>query len=214
LAIAAPLVALAGAIAIHVLFKNIPPVITGLGLASCGVFWLGMTLQYGLFRSERIRASIATVVYTLVVCTALLAPVAFDIGYRCLQQDLHTLTTEVQQRGGQVVLYKSFAPSVMFYLQRPVDCIFDSQAMVKDDLRHQPMYVLAKQKAAAQLCAEFPGQVSQLDQHGDWRLLLARHLTLVRPAPTAGARVMNNLQIQSPYCAGNAPERTKFHRWM
>jgi 4-amino-4-deoxy-L-arabinose transferase-like glycosyltransferase len=214
LAIAAPLGALAGAVAIHVLFENMPPVITGLGLAGCVAFWVGMTLQYGLFRSERIRASIATVVYTFVVCTALFAPVAFDIAYRCLQQDLYTLTTEVRQRGGQVVLYKSFAPSVLFYLQRPVDCIFDSQSMVKDSARRRPMYVLAKTKAAAQLCAEFPGQVNQLDQHGDWRLLLARHMTLVRPVQPASAPVMNRLQIQSPYCAGNAPERTKFHRWM
>jgi len=213
LAIAAPLGAVTGAIGIHFLFKNIPAIISGLALAGCVAFWIGMTLQYGLLRSERVGACVGTVVYTFVVCTALFAPVAFDIGYRCLQQDLYTLTNEVRQRGGPVVLYQSFAPSVMFYLQRPVDCVFDSQTMIKDDLRRQPMYVLAKAQAAAQLRAQFPSQVHQLDQRGDWRLLLARHMTLVRPTLTP-SRAPNSYPIQSPYCAGTAPQRTKFHRWM
>jgi len=216
LAVVAPLGALAGGVAIHFLFKNVPAMITGFGLAGCVAFWVGMTLQYGLLRSERVGGCVATVVYTFVVCTALFVPVAFNIGYSCLQQDLYALTTEVKQRGGQVVLYKSFAPSVMFYLERPVDCVFDSQLMSKDELTKQPTYVLARAKAADNLRSLFPGQIHQLDQRGDWRLLLASHIHVARPAQSSTMPAMRTFdnQIISPFCAGTAPAQTKFHRWM
>jgi 4-amino-4-deoxy-L-arabinose transferase-like glycosyltransferase len=212
-AVAGPVCAMGGAAALLCLIKNVPSSLVVMGLSGLGVFWLGSTLQYGLLRADRVSACVTTLVLTMVAAAGLVAPVGLDIGYRVTQQDLSLLTAEAQQHTGKLVLFKAFSPASMFNLQRPIDCVFDTQKFAADPLRKQPLLVLARQKDADELISTFPRNVQQLDGQGDWRLLLASNMRLENHGKPehiygrpAGAIV--------PLSAGVPPSQSHYHRWL
>ncbi|MGH9549309.1 MAG: hypothetical protein ACRD3W_08040, partial [Terriglobales bacterium] len=224
LAIAAPFGALAGDIALLVAFKNISADLIVLGLAACAVFWVGMTMQYALLRSDRVRSCINVLVGTFALVTALAAPAVFDVTYRFMQSDLYNITMEAKQRTGFTVVFRSFNPSVMFYLQRPTNSIFDERKFKINENATQPVFIITQQKDGDRLIAKFPQNVHVLDKQGNWCLFLGTHMTVreQETLETLYTYCMDNIVTEKdkwgpatvPYAAGIPPKENHFHKWL
>ena len=123
-----------------------------------GVGWTGAFLW---LRRRRTAAALYLLVATTVAGCAATCRVAFEVGYRLRDASLNALIRPLQGQPGQVAFYQEFKPSVMFYLQRPVDTFFS-----------------ADQLAAA------PGAASgSADTPGDKRLLSTTGLRLHQGLP-------------------------------
>ena len=213
--LAGPATAIVAAVTITCTMKNLPPLFSTLGLVGLAVLALGCTIQYSLLRAERVSFGINTVLATMLVATAMLLPLGFEIGYRLTQQDLAYMSGQAQQRSGQLAIYRSYSPAVMFNLKRPIDCVFDAQRFAQDPLRKQPLLVLAKQNDADELSSTYPNNVQQLDSRGDWRLLLVSNMKLMSDESLPHVYGQpSGTSAMVPLTAGVAPSASHFRRWL
>ena len=93
---------------------------------------IGWTRQAILFKRGSYSRSLCWLLGSAVVACAILAPVAFEIGYKYKQQDVHAVIEAIKGQDAQVALYREFKPTLMFYLHKPIDSFFSPDQIVAD----------------------------------------------------------------------------------
>jgi 4-amino-4-deoxy-L-arabinose transferase-like glycosyltransferase len=215
LAVAGPSVAVFAAVSLTCTMKNLPALFTTMGLSGLAVLAFGFLFQYSLLRAERVSFGINATLATMLISTALLTPLGFEIGYRMSQQDLAYMAAQVQQRSGQLAIYKSFSPAMMYNLQRPVDCVYDAKRFAVDPMHKQPLLVLAKRADADELTATYPNNVQQLDNKGSWKLLLLSNMRLAGDETQPHVYgIPSGTDSVVPLTAGSAPAKSHYRHWM
>lgn len=184
LAILGPFGAIAGVAAVFMFGKDFAAPIPHLVIAGAISFWVGLTIQYALLRSDRVQACMATLLATFVAVMAALTPVGFTIADKYVQEDLRELCFELKPRHETATIYASFNPSAMFYLQEPVDCVFDIN-LIKSDATStsKPQLILTREANAKDLFDKFPNSFQTLEKRGKWMILLA-HRIRIEKQPT------------------------------
>lgn len=186
-----------------------------------GVGWTGSFL---CLRRRRTAVALCLFVATTVAGCALTSRAAFEVGYRLRNASLHALIRPLQGQPGQVAFYQEFKPSVMFYLERPVDTFFSPDQLEATGTRTRenspggaagtPLYILAGKAGISSLLAVHGRRLKLIDRKGPWHLFLAEGLA-VRKLPTLEEAFRKRMQMSSgqftwgalPFAGGSARPR-------
>lgn len=195
-------------IVVSILAKDYPSWMRAASALAVIALGIGWTRQKKFLRRESLSESFAWLLVSTTVACALLAPVAFTVGYWLKQRDLHDVALSLNNRPGQIAIFQEFKPSLMFYLRRPIDSFFgpDQLEAVKAAANANPkQYVIASDKALPLLIAKHGNNFRPVFRQGHWGAYEAKDL-LIRKLPTLEQTFSQNLNLNvGNYSWGTLP---------
>lgn len=199
--------------------KHVPVWAMVTGLAASLIAAAGFVAQLVLMRRKQAARALYVLTGTAAITTALVAPVAFHVGYMYRQADLHAVIGSIAGRRAHVAIFQEFKPGVIFYLRQPVDSFFSPdqlmQKTAEERLTMPPQYVIAGSKSMPMLLSAHGGALREICRKGHWAVYEACGLK-VQKLPTLEMTFANNLKLDSgrytwgtlPFAGGPPPWET------
>ena len=161
--------------------------ISTIAVAGLLAFSVGLVAQYAMLKAHRVELSLVTLAVSCAIAMTLLAPVAFDFSFRKMNLDLQTIATRLCGTSTQVVVYKSFNPSLMFYLRRPIDFLFEPKLLEKAGAgpvkKPRHLFVITRDKDSQELLSLYSDNMRLVDAQGHWRVFETTGLSAYKQQP-------------------------------
>jgi 4-amino-4-deoxy-L-arabinose transferase-like glycosyltransferase len=164
----------------------------------CVIFW-GFFKQYNLLRNNKWQESIMLTIFSISIACAFLAAPVFEIAYQLRQADLHKVILCLKNlHDGPVAIYQEFKPSVMFYLERPVDSFFSPDQLLlsasQENKKENKQYIIAGKKGSEELLLKHGNKLKLINQIGHWYVFESNEL-IVQKLPTLAQTFSLNMQL-------------------
>lgn len=158
-------------------------------------------------------AGITTLAVTCVLSCAIGAPLAFQLGYKYKDANVHAVAAALEGRPGPVAIYHDFKPALVFHVRRPVDTFFSTDQLHARTAGDPPVqYIITGSKGADELFSSYPTKLHTVARQGSWYLLETHELTAVR-LPTLERSFKEHIDLSGgeyswgtlPFAGGTKP---------
>jgi 4-amino-4-deoxy-L-arabinose transferase-like glycosyltransferase len=176
-------------------------------LIGCGGLAAGWVKQAILLKQAKYSASLAWLLGSMVLACAVLAPTAFEVGYKYKEKDLHLVVGTIKEHGARIAIYKEFKPTLMFYLHAPIDSFFSPGQLVQNvtEQKHAPQYVIVNDRVLPELMAAYGNRLCLVCKSGVWGAYHIVGMSVLK-LPTLEETFASNLNLNSgEYSWGTLP---------
>lgn len=150
---------------------------------------VGLVFQFAWLNAGQIKNMFLCLSATLVSAVASFCPVVFEVAYQNGQSSLVEIAKELSYLDGRVAIYNSNNIAPLFYLKRPLDCLFCPDLLVPNQLTGDrvtpPQYVIANVAHAHELTKRFGSRMRPIIARGPWKVYEAVGLSARRYTPLA-----------------------------
>jgi 4-amino-4-deoxy-L-arabinose transferase-like glycosyltransferase len=182
-----------------------------------GVTAVGFLISWRRLQLDEPRRGITALFATCMAADAIGSPVAYQLGYRYKNADVHAVVQSIRNEPGLVALYHDFKPSVIFHLKRPVDTFFSVDQLRRRTTQndpHQRQYIIAAGKGASELLSAYPADLRVIARSGNWSVMATDSLVAVR-LPTLEQSFTQHIDLSGgeyswgtlPFAGGTKPPR-------
>lgn len=159
------------------------PIWMRVGLVSLGAF-----IGVGMLASTRYLVApgqfgrgVAWMTCVSVIACTVGAPIAFQLGYKYKDADVHAVAAVLEGKPGPVALFHDFKPALIYHLRRPVDTFFSCDQL-HDRVPGEPevQYIITGRKGSAELLSRYQNRLKTLAHKGDWYVFETHDLVALR----------------------------------
>lgn len=143
----------------------------------------GYVAQHWFYRKQKYGVMFTAIFAGTILAATIAGQTAFTLLDQEGQRDLRLLCDRIRATDAQVAIFRTFKPSIMFYIKRPVDSFFHtSQLLPLDDEnnadRDNKLLIIAHDKTLGELQAAAGNRLKLFERRGNWSVWQAPHAKL------------------------------------
>ncbi len=182
-------------------------------------FGAGLLYQNWLLTKGKVEGSLGMLLASMAWMCVFASQIGFDLGHKFVGGDLHRVMEVLKgKQDGAIAIIDDFKPSLMFYLERPIESVLTPNQLSKGDPVSK-LYFIVKQESFDR----FFGKSSQFElkviaNSGRWLVGETQGVKIVGLPALAelvmkdGVQEMNPELVLLPFHAGEKPQSGKTSR--
>ncbi len=116
-------------------------------IAAFAVFGAGLMYQNRLLAKGKVEGALGLLIASVAWMCFSASHIGFDLSYKFVGEDLHRVMEVLKDKqDGPIAIIADFKPSLMFYLQRPIESVLNPEQLTVGDANTKTYFIMKKDR--------------------------------------------------------------------